>query len=761
MRFKKIVPLLFFLFITHFSVYASTLPSPSDVFLWAEQIAKSNKGLKEKIDALDDSYEIVFIPGILGSELTIGNFVYGKDKIKADKLVFDPKQRVEARTLNTFQAKFCWQTFKKIDIYGSGLDLLKSGCHGKAAKEFAYDWRADIQDSAEKFNKWAEQNIKGKNVVIVAHSMGGLVAWQWKNTYQENRPFNLIGLVLVGVPMEGSCEPAKMLVEGYSAPINSNVFEKLATELVFGKARPAIFTFPSVFQLLPKYNENAPCIKMKSPAGEELPHDHHLIDTWLGRPGGNYRLGKINDSERNEFFSQVGLDEKTYNDRVRKAIETGRRFRSDFDLNHKSKDDIHYLYSNIVDMAQHYTVVPDKKGWLAIDDKRELTIKGDGRVSKKSAINQDHADYKTRRIFLLHNKEHGELLSDPDFQEYISLEIDQLINNSIIKKILEYALLNPNLKKEIINRGWWPLDSSVQAKLLVLDPELRSASRIIAMYNAEQIPGEIRASAEGLIRYARSIKIDLDKQPENNEIIVASLIDSALLLDPDRVSYNDLYKLGKIRHKQERDVEAIPAYEIAIQKLLTPEGSSGFFTVAVTDTELKKVKLYTALGDAYERLGAKDAAFKARDDAKKITVALAKANLIGISIGTAVRVMSLADGTVVNMTYAQLTTLALQPGITLSATPVIMATQIAVPIPASLGGGFIVSEPVTLAAGLNAIEITTGATAAHVAGAMTETGPITAGASVAGAAGAGGVTAGSAAPFIAIAVIVALILLGL
>ena len=112
---------------------------------------------------------------------------------------------------------------------------------------------------------------------------------------------------------------------------------------------------------------------------------------------------------------------------------------------------------------------------------------------------------------------------------------------------------------------------------------------------------------------------------------------------------------------------------------------------------------------------------------------------------TAYPVMTLADGTTVSMTHAQLTALASQQGITLSATPTITATQIAIPIPASLGGGFLVGEPAALAAALNAAQITTGATAATVTGATASAGTITGGASVSGLAGASGLGAGTIA----------------
>lgn len=136
---------------------------------------------------------------------------------------------------------------------------------------------------------------------------------------------------------------------------------------------------------------------------------------------------------------------------------------------------------------------------------------------------------------------------------------------------------------------------------------------------------------------------------------------------------------------------------------------------------------------------------------KKCTIAVLVLFLMNILIPCqvfaqqAVSVMTLSNGTNVSMTSAQLSALASQPGITISQAPFVAATEIAVPVPASLGGGFIVGEPAALAAGMNATGITTGATAASVAGATTATGAIAAGAGVAGAAAATGIGAGTIA----------------
>jgi len=102
--------------------------------------------------------------------------------------------------------------------------------------------------------------------------------------------------------------------------------------------------------------------------------------------------------------------------------------------------------------------------------------------------------------------------------------------------------------------------------------------------------------------------------------------------------------------------------------------------------------------------------------------------------------------TVVMMNRGQLDALASQPGITLAETAKLtVSTQIAVPVPFALGGGFIVAKPEALAAGLNATGLTSGATAESVADATAARDVIRAGASLAATNVVTGVSGGTVA----------------
>ncbi len=114
----------------------------------------------------------------------------------------------------------------------------------------------------------------------------------------------------------------------------------------------------------------------------------------------------------------------------------------------------------------------------------------------------------------------------------------------------------------------------------------------------------------------------------------------------------------------------------------------------------------------------------------------------------AVVVMTMPDGAVVSMTPSQLSALSSQPGITISpAAPSLGATEIAIPIPTALGGGYIVGTPAAIASALGATGIAPGLKASDVVGATAAAGIIPAGAlagAVAGLGATGTIAAGSA-----------------
>jgi hypothetical protein len=100
--------------------------------------------------------------------------------------------------------------------------------------------------------------------------------------------------------------------------------------------------------------------------------------------------------------------------------------------------------------------------------------------------------------------------------------------------------------------------------------------------------------------------------------------------------------------------------------------------------------------------------------------------------------LTLADGTKVTMTQAQFDSLVQQAGISYYgptvARPQVTAGQISMPVPSVLGGvlggGYIVGDPAAIAAGMNAVGITSTATGAGLTGGGAAAGTIATGEAV-------------------------------
>jgi pimeloyl-ACP methyl ester carboxylesterase len=142
--------------------------------------------------------------------------------------------------------------FWKIDGYGKIDEVLRKHINLTPENyfDFPYDWRLDNRLAAGQLQTavatWLEQRRSklGKDVklILIAHSMGGLVARYfieklegWKDTRM---------LITFGTPYYGAVQALGFLVNGY--PVNLGPVE------IFDFSTQ-IRSFPSVYQLLPTY----------------------------------------------------------------------------------------------------------------------------------------------------------------------------------------------------------------------------------------------------------------------------------------------------------------------------------------------------------------------------------------------------------------------------------------------------------------------------------------------------------------------------
>ena len=191
-------------------------------------------------------FAVVFVPGIIGTELT-----YQGDLIWPGTVweMVGPYDRMAQLTSTTAVARNIIKEYTPFyPVYGRILNHLHDVL-GDRVYECPYDWRLPNEESAKRVaDKVQEAAQKYKDIVIVAHSMGGLIS----RHYLESGFFdsasgykNVSTLITLATPHYGS--PFAL-----AAGLGYRKEEFLSQDQVYDLAsRPQ---FPSVYQLLPPPN---------------------------------------------------------------------------------------------------------------------------------------------------------------------------------------------------------------------------------------------------------------------------------------------------------------------------------------------------------------------------------------------------------------------------------------------------------------------------------------------------------------------------
>lgn len=207
---------------------------------------------------------VIILPGIMGSEMFLADdTVYeGKTYTAGTKLWVDldsvshifavPEYinmmaltsgctvKPHAPIVNDFRVQ---NTYGSLNTYSE----LYRALYNEFSDEcdvilYSYDWRYDPYDSAREFDAYLTENGY-KNVIIVAHSMGGLVSSHFFAMGEEQRDKVLTYLSL-GTPYLGSEQASYVMVTG-----NINTF--FANLLVSDEAKALCPTLDSMYALLP------------------------------------------------------------------------------------------------------------------------------------------------------------------------------------------------------------------------------------------------------------------------------------------------------------------------------------------------------------------------------------------------------------------------------------------------------------------------------------------------------------------------------
>ncbi len=556
--------------------------TPDQVIQWAKDAAQTNPALRQRLLELDKVYEVLFIPGILGSRLEIDGFIWGESPIQAEKLVLNSAQRVKVSMLETFQVRdgLLHHVWKKEDIYGKGLDNLSKALGGKEPKTFPYDWRRDLNEVADDFERFAQNDLKGKKVVVLAHSMGGLMFWHWKNRVRDPnnpRPFTLLALVTLGSPLGGTCEVVRLLIDGYKPYDGASGFENAAYDVIFGKAHGSFFTFPSAFELLWKENSCAYFEDDPGPEGQDL----LLLDFWKRR----FKQQFIEYARETKMPGSTDEERlQHYMEKVGDALAKAKQFNASF-KRQQGKDSIYYLFSSRLKLAMRF-ILDTENGSLEII-RRESLVGGDGRVPRESATNQKYREIDTGHIYQL-DAGHGELLSDSKLMDFFEQEVKLLIQRDHALAIGAYVASDPALHQQFVAQrllisptpsGVSPASSSQEDK------------KKVALLNLEAVaPSSGEASPAGAKRFGRVLE-----DRERNTAAARVLYKSAAVLDESAMDPRTLNRLGLILLNEKRFEEAAAILQKAAKK--AEEAKDPYLTADL------KGKIYGNLGTAMFHAG--------------------------------------------------------------------------------------------------------------------------------------------------------------
>ncbi|MEJ2351402.1 MAG: FHA domain-containing protein, partial [Anaerolineales bacterium] len=190
---------------------------------------------------------VVFIPGLMGSELWLGNErVWPSVKTlftNPELFVYPSKIPLEPR--NIVDEVVIVPNLIKLDQYNRLGDYLVDELNFRREVdffEFPYDWRQDVRTSAAQLGQLIDSLPSNQPVIIIGHSLGTMVTRYYIECLGGDKRVERV--ILMGGPHKGA---VKGLVSMLVAP------EVLPFGIMGERLRKIILTFPSSYQILPDY----------------------------------------------------------------------------------------------------------------------------------------------------------------------------------------------------------------------------------------------------------------------------------------------------------------------------------------------------------------------------------------------------------------------------------------------------------------------------------------------------------------------------
>ncbi|PHA82628.1 lipase/acyltransferase domain-containing protein [Bacillus toyonensis] len=352
---------------------------------------------------MSSNIQIIVMPGIMGSTLK-NKYIqiwpwsdYAFDQYKTLKNI--NKSSIYASKLESY-------TYKKL------VEELKTISNN--VTPFPYDWRQNNLNHFKELEKKLDPNAE--EIVIVAHSMGGILAKLFLNEHRGSDLINRVSkLITIGTPWNGAMDAYKTLKYGKAIPENFFrgffLSEKTCKEISS--------YFPSIYQLLPsnRYCELARQVETKE-----------LV---------SYKINDVSYQDHDEFF-----DKHIKEDFLNSELEYSKVIEDFRDL----------LSEDLPEHINHYEIVGINSGTISginVNSLKEAEgdfRSGDGTVPLFSAISHQE------RSFFVHKVEHSDLPKSPIVRNLVKDMITKE-EDTFMEELIESELLFTRLDSSH-NKGY-------------------------------------------------------------------------------------------------------------------------------------------------------------------------------------------------------------------------------------------------------------------------------------------------------------------
>jgi pSer/pThr/pTyr-binding forkhead associated (FHA) protein len=189
---------------------------------------------------------VVFVPGIMGSELWLGDTqIWPNLKLlfrQPDLFKYPGEPGIEPRGI--LQQVVIVPNLIKLEQYSRLGDYLVEDLgyeRGKDFFEFAYDWRQDVRQSSKQLGGFIEK-LDFQSIILIGHSLGTLVSRYYVELLGGKDKVKR--LILMGGPHYGTPAGVTSLMFGPDV---------LPFGILGETLRKVIATYPTAYQILPVY----------------------------------------------------------------------------------------------------------------------------------------------------------------------------------------------------------------------------------------------------------------------------------------------------------------------------------------------------------------------------------------------------------------------------------------------------------------------------------------------------------------------------